>query len=410
MSRVSGLVLVFAALSISACGEDETESAPIPEPEKGPLAPPEPGKGVQYQLVTSIPAGTEVEHCQFFRAPPEGLNVNRDEIQFSTGSHHVLLYSTPYTDVPLVDEQGAPVDTSGPFDCSNGVTFNWKVSNLIAGSQNATGESIVSFPSDVALRVPPNAVLLMNVHYVNAQQEVLQPDVRINVHTIPDADVRAEGGVLFWYNPLIRVDSMGGGVAQMSCPLPHDITIGNAQSHMHRRGVDYAAVRVAPDGTRETIYQNTAWEGVPVKVWEEGLSVSAGSRIEYHCRYQNPEARTVYQGPRSTDEMCMFISSYWPATPQVSNCALDPDDVQNTQNLNANWVGQGTAACPATLGCIAGIQSSGFFEFLADLTDCVLASRPESSVLVSDGVRCLMTSSDPQTECETEIDACLNEP
>jgi hypothetical protein len=396
-------ILVILPL-FAACSDDETE--PKPEPEEL-LAPPPEGQGVQFKMTTTIPAGTEVEHCQFVRAPADGLNVNRDEIKFTAGSHHVLLYLTSYTDVPTTSEDGT--DISGVFDCSDGV-FEWNVRNLIAGSQNATGGSIVSFPSDVAMKVPPNAVLLMNVHYVNPQLEPIEPEVRINVHTIPDEQVKVEGGILFFFNPLIRVDAMGTGLAKMSCPLPHDITLGNAQSHMHRRGVDYEAVHVAPDGSRQLIYENTAWEGVPVKEWDPALPIPGGSRIEYFCGYQNSESRTVYQGPKSSDEMCMFISSYWPAKPEVSNCATDPDNIEDTQNLNANWVGQGTATCAETLVCIQQIDPKGEDDFLHGLTDCVLASRPESSEVVSNGVRCLLTTDDPGNECAPEIDACVNEP
>jgi hypothetical protein len=400
--------LIAAAFMTAACSEGSPTN---PDPEAPLLEPPPEGQGVQFSMVTEIPAGTEAEHCQFFRAPPEGMNVNRDEVKFTSGSHHVLLYVTPYTDLPTEDEAGNPIDASKPFDCSNGVTFNFRVTNLVAGSQNATGESIVDFPEDVAMKVPGNAVLILNVHYVNTSPEPLKPEVAVNVWTVPDAQVKHEGGLLFWYNPFIRVDPNGEGLSKMSCPLPNDITIRNAQSHMHRRGVDYAAVMIAPDASRETIYESTRWEGVDVKRWEEGLSVSAGSRIEYHCGYKNPESRTVYQGPKSSDEMCMFIASYWPAAPEISNCAVDPDDINNTQNMNADWVGNGAATCGQTLTCVQGIEASpgDFFGFIRGLTDCVLESRAESSEVVSDGIRCLLTREDPLTECQAEIQACLNE-
>jgi hypothetical protein len=399
-------LVAAAAFMTTACSEGPTN--PVP---KDPLIEPPPeGQGVQYSMVTEIPPGTEAEHCQFFRAPAEGLNVNRDEIKFTSGSHHVLLYVTPYTEIPTEDEAGNAIDTTKPFDCSEGVTFNWKVSNLVAGSQNATGESVVDFPENVAMKVPGNAVLLLNVHYVNASSEPLEPEVAVNVWTIPDSQVEHEGGLLFWYNPFIRVEPNGTGLSKMSCPIPNDITIRNAQSHMHRRGNDYEAVTIAPDQTRESIYENTLWEGVPVKRWEDGLAVAGGSRIEYHCGYKNPEARTVYQGPRSSDEMCMFISSYWPASPEVSNCATDPDDIFQTQNMAAQWVGNGTKTCGETLQCVQGISFNGdFYEFIRGLTDCVLASRPESSKAVSEGVSCLLTKADPLTECQAEIQACLNE-
>jgi hypothetical protein len=216
--------------------------------------------------------------------------------------------------------------------------------------------------------------------------------------------------VLFWYNAFIKIDPNAAGSAKMSCPLPHDITIGNAQSHMHRRGVGYQAVHVAATGERTGIYENDRWEGVPVTRYEGGLSIGAGSRVEYHCDYQNDETRTVWQGPRSSDEMCMFIGSYWPAKPEVSNCSPDPAAVQETQNLNAQWVGSGTATCAQTLGCVQQMpQNLGFEETIRELTNCVLASRPESSKTVSDGVRCLLTSQDPVQDCQAEIQACLSD-
>jgi hypothetical protein len=297
------------------------------------------------------------------------------------------------------------------FDCSDGVTFNWQVTNLIAGSQNTTGESVIDFPTDVAMKVPGNAVLLLNAHYVNTQPEPIQPEVAINVHTIPEDQVKQEGGVLFWYNAFIRIDPNAAGTAKMSCPVPHDITIGNAQSHMHRRGIGYEAVHLLPDGARTSIYENDRWEGVPVEKYDGGLAVAAGSRIEYHCGYQNDETRTVWQGPRSSDEMCMFIGSYWPATPEVSNCSPDPAAVQQTQNLNAEWVGNGTASCAETLGCVQAMpQGLEFRETIKELTNCVLAARPESSQTVSKGISCLLTHADPAQDCQAEIQACLTEP
>ncbi len=400
-------MISFAFISLFAVGcssSDPEESGDVL------LEPPPGGAGVQFRMVTELESGAEVEHCRFFRAPPEGLNVNRDEVRFSKGSHHVLLYSTPYTEIPTADELGNPVDTSGVFDCSEGVTFNWQVSNLIAGSQNSTGESLIEFPDDVALKVPGNAVLLLNAHYLNTQNEKIEPEVAVNVHTIPDEQVKHEGGVLFWYNAFIKIDPSSSSTAKMSCPLPDDVTIGNAQSHMHRRGVGYEAVQIAPDGARTSIYANDRWENVPVTRYDGGLSIGAGSRIEYQCDYQNGEARTVWQGPRSSDEMCMFIASYWPARPEVSNCAPDPNAVQKTQNLNAEWIGSGTATCAETLLCVQQMPSGlGFRETIQELTNCVLAARPESSKAVSAGVRCLLTHDDPVQDCQAEIQACLNE-
>ncbi|NUP07749.1 MAG: hypothetical protein HOW73_17010 [Polyangiaceae bacterium] len=407
LRAASVVALSVFALAVSACGDGE-ETKPPPGDDDELLAPPPAGEGTQFRMVTTIEAGSEVEHCQFFRAPPEGLNVNSDEIRFTGGSHHVLLYLTPYSEIPTENEDGMAVDTSKPFDCSEGATANWQVDNLIAGSQNGDGGSIVDFPEGVAMKVPGNAVLLMNVHYINAQSEPIEPEVRVNVYTLKDEDVVEEGGVLFWYDPFIRVDAKGTGLAKLSCPLDHDVKIRNAQSHMHRRGVDYEATVIDPEGARTSIYKNTYWEGVPVERWEDGLDVAAGSRIEYFCGYQNPEDRTVWQGPRTTDEMCMFIASYWPAKPETSLCATDAANIGGTRYLAADWIGAGEATCAQTLGCVQGIEATSEDSFMQGLTDCVIQSAPEESSWVSEGVRCLLTHPNPAEDCGPEIQACLD--
>jgi CubicO group peptidase (beta-lactamase class C family) len=63
------------------------------------LEPPE--RGVQFTMEASIPANSETEYCQFVRTGDESLIVNHDEVRFSAGSHHVLLFMTAYDERPL---------------------------------------------------------------------------------------------------------------------------------------------------------------------------------------------------------------------------------------------------------------------------------------------------------------------
>lgn len=392
---------LFSAIVATTLGCSADDSS------DGPSDLPPETQGVQFDMKTTIEPGAEVEHCQFVKAPPEGLNIVQDEIVFAEGSHHVLLYSTPYTEIPTKNVRGAEVDTSGVFDCSQGV-FEWQVTSIVAGSQNAGGDKSARFPDGVAVKVPGNTVLMMNVHYINAGSAPIHPEVRIKIDTVPDDEVRIEGGLLFWYNPLIFVGANSQGKATMSCPITQDISILSLQSHMHRRGVDYVANLMQPGTAPAPIYQNTQWEGVPVEVWEDGLPVAAGSRIDYTCGYNNTESRDVYQGPRSSDEMCMVIAPYWPVKPDLSLCASDPSDAVGTQSFAAEWTGSGSKTCAETLQCVQKIPQTG--DALKGLTHCVLESRPQAKTLVSDAVRCLVTSENPQQACSKEITACLAEP
>ncbi len=360
-------------------------------------------------MTASIPSGSEVEYCRFVVAPPEGLWVNRDEVRYSEGSHHFLLYETQYEEIPTHRNDGTPVADiavgSDIFDCSEGPTNGWSITRLVGGSQNFDGSSAVRFPEDVALRVRPNAVLMMNAHYLNTSPAPLDASVNINLWTIPKARVKHEGDILFWYNIFIKVPEMARTDARMRCTVPEDVTFTTMQSHMHSRGVGFEAVT----NTGERLYESAAWENVPVSYFDEGLPVTAGTVIDYRCAYQNNEGRTVFQGPRSTDEMCMLIGAFYPTVPGLSFCSADPADPMGTNSLGAEWVGNGSASCADTITCVQeGFSISDERAFFNHLQSCVVDSDEAVSPEVSAAVSCfLMAGQDAVTACSEELQACF---
>lgn len=341
---------------------------------------------LELRMQATIPAGTELEYCQFVKIPDTW--VTRDHIEFTPGSHHVLVYQTAYDSIPTKKDDGTPVDTSGVFDCSDGATNGWSIKKLIGGSQNRDGAAILNFPDGIGVHV--GGIALINVHYVNSSDEALATDVRITFDTLPADQVTQEGDILFLYNPLISVPPNGTSSAHWRCPVYQDITISNVQSHMHRRGVGYEA-RV---DDQAPFYTNTKWEGVPV-LNLDSMVVHAGSKLDYHCDYQNPEARQVYQGPRTTDEMCMLVGSYYPADPRTSSCTDETGALPG-----GDWIGQGSATCQQTMGCLQSAVGLGA------VSDCVQASKPDVSVELSAALRCFMVATDPFNQCGAQIQAC----
>jgi hypothetical protein len=366
-------LLALAATALPGCAAP----APVEEP------------GIQLQMITTIPPRTEVEHCKFVTVPDAW--VTRDEVAFSSGSHHVLLYQTAYEAIPTRKEDGTPIDTSGVFDCSDGATNGWRITKLIGGSQNALGDSLLAFPEGVALQI--GKIAMINAHYINSSDEPISPRITIKLHTLRAEDVEEEGDILFLYNPLIGVRGGSTARAEWRCPVYRDITIANIQSHMHARGVGYAA---SVDG-QPPFYVNDQWSNVPVQHYENFV-VRAGEHLRYHCDYRNAEARTIYQGPRTTDEMCMLIGSYYPADARTASC-LDA-----TGKLpGGDWIGQGTASCAQTLGCV---QSA---DGLEAITDCMLASDPSVSHPTSELLRCVFGAQDPAADCQSQIETCIGQ-
>jgi len=376
------------------------------------LEPPAAGKGEQFTMKTRIAAGDERESCMFVRTH-DAMIVNRDEIRFTHGSHHVLLYMTSHKDVPTEDLIGTKFGADGIFDCTEGVQPQWGVAGLVGASQNAQGQSAISFPAGVGLRVPANSVLLMNAHYINATDQELEPSIAVNLHSIPESELKHEGGLLFWYNPFLKVPAAGESAMTASCPLPSTIHLTNVQSHMHRRGVGYRATLISPSNERKEVYTSDTWQDVPVKSFSPSLEVGSGSRLEWTCEYRNSESHDIYQGPRSTDEMCMLIGSYYPLDPALNFCARGDQPYFGEQ-----WsIGQGAASCAETLSCIstatAGASAASQQEDGKSpdsmITDCMIASKPSVATSLSAAVGCLGAAGEKGAEaCGAEIGACMS--
>jgi len=159
---------------------------------------------------------------------------------------------------------------------------------------------------------------------------------------------------------------------------------------MHARGVGYAA----SIDDEAPFYVNDRWQGAPVQRYEH-LTVKAGSKLDYHCDYRNTGGAPVYQGPRTTDEMCMLVASYYPAEPRTASC-LD----ESGKLPGGEWIGQGTASCAQTLTCL---QAAGTLQAQ---TDCVLAASPAVSRETSELVRCFLGAQDPMAQCAAQVQAC----
>jgi len=391
---------LFMSLLVGGCASDEQQPPPSMEPAAlPPLDPPPAGQGLQYKMISDLQAGQEIERCQFVVAPPEGLNVNHDEVRYTPGSHHVLLYLTPYPTVPTVDIRGQSHDTSGVFDCALGATADWSVSGVIAGAQSFGGGSMVSLPPEVAVKVPGGAVMLMNTHYLNANPKQISAEARINVFTIPTAQVKQEGGVLFFYNPIISIPAGSTATARMRCSVGSEIMLTNIQSHMHRRAVNYEAMLSDKSGQQlESLYKNDDWENVPVKKFEPGKLIPAGSSLDYHCDYKNSESHDIRQGPSTKDEMCMLIGSYYPRNRELEGCQ------------KPTWYGNGNKSCSSQLSCAVVALGGGSFT---DVIDCVADSCSSVGKQLTDALFCVLEQSSTgcRAQCQSpgggDCQACI---
>lgn len=369
--------VALVAVALAGCGggaEDREASDDL-------LAPPRPEEGIQLRMVNTVAVGQEIERCQFFVVPPGGLNLNRERVRYQTGSHHVLLYTTAYTSVPTANLREEPVDTSGVFDCGEGVLGSWDVTGIAVGVQDPDAPDL-ELPPGVAIRVPAGSVMLMNTHYLNVSPAPLATDTRINLYSIPDAEVTTDGGFMLFYNPFIRVPAFGSSTARMRCPVQHDVTLVSLSSHMHRRGVRFDAGLIDADGNlQETLFETDQWQDVPTRQWLPGKAISAGNAIEYRCDYDNPNARVVAQGPTTDDEMCGLLGVYYPRDPGFEFCSSQ--GLSNPAH-DATWIGDGELTCLEAITCTSSAaDAAGYFGCVVD--SCPASGPPLSALIHCQG-------------------------
>lgn len=286
------------------------------------LAPPALGEGIQLTMGARFGAYSETEVCKFVEVTSEELNINGQQVRYSEGSHHMLIFSTPYTELPTVNSQGTVVDTADGkiFPCPEGPSRDWDVSGVVGGSQNPEWDP-VPLPSNVATVVPKGSWMIMNLHMLNPTAEPMNTCVKNNFTTIPTENVEHEAGLLFWYNPFITVGPQSTAKATLRCPITQDITLVNGQSHMHARGSHYTADLYDADGNFvQQLFESSDWETPVPMDYEPALQIPAGYSIEYTCEFTNSQDRTVNQGLKTTDEMCMFIGQYYPRDAMLDNC------------------------------------------------------------------------------------------
>jgi hypothetical protein len=367
------------------------------------LAPPAPGMGVQYSMTATIAASSEDEQCRFVQTT-EDLWVNHEDVRYTPGSHHFLVWNTTYTSIPTMNTQGMTVDTSKVFDCSNGPQAGWNTSQMVGGAQGADAPPALSdLPPDVALHIPAGSVLMLDLHVLNTSMMPLTPTAVVNFDTIPKSQVTQEAGIFFFYDPFIVVPPNAMAEARMSCPVTSNVTLTTSQTHMHKQGLGGVANLLDSTGAMiQQLYTSSVWTDPPVQQWSPGMALMAGQQIDYHCNYENTGTTTVIQGgSAATNEMCVFTGAYYPRDTKFETCST-------TGNLNdssnaATYIGSGTTTCQDSMTCLSGASTDeAFFS-------CMVDSCPGVAAPLTAALDCILTNgSNAQTACLTQEAECVS--
>jgi hypothetical protein len=295
-----------------------------------------------FQMAVTVPAGDELFKCQLVTLPAVTGWMVKGEHDYTPGSHHLLLYTTDLTSIPAGGDQVQ--DCYGTADASTNI-MSYTRGVLYAGQTPSGGETM---PPGIGLPTTSSQILLFQVHYLNATANSLNAQVNVNLYIDTKNDITTNAGIFFFYDPFIDVPSGATAKASMRCLIPDDATLIYASSHYHARGVNYGAY-IDPSVTQlgtTAFYTSDSWTSPPNQMMS--MAIPGGSRIRFECDYDNSAGTQDYYAGQSalTNEMCMFIGTYYPAMLDTVNyCITSPD-----------MFGNGTANCGATYSCL---QSCG---------------------------------------------------
>jgi hypothetical protein len=405
--------LTAAAVVPWLAGCSSSPSSAAPAPDAGPeassgLPPPAPGQGVQFEMQTSLAAGSEDERCKFVTTS-EDLWVHQEVVHYTPGSHHFILWNTTYSSIPTQDINGNTVDTSGVFECPGGPPAAWSVNRYIGGSQSADASGFLgALPDNTAVHVPSGSVLMMDLHVLNTTSAALPVTVQMNLESIPASQVTQEAGIYFFYNPFIAVPPNASAHARMSCPVTSNITLTTQQTHMHKWGL--GGLANLEDGTGnmlQQLYTSTTWSDPPVAQWSTPpMNLQAGQQIDYECNYQNDGTTTIIQGlSAATNEMCVLAGTYYPRDEKFETCSTTGQFTD--QGNAATYIGTGTTSCGDTLQCFQAAQQS---TDNAPFYTCVVNSCPAAAQPLTAFLNCLFSlpsGADVTTVCGDQISTCL---
>jgi hypothetical protein len=273
-----------------------------------PLVAPAVGSGIQLK-VDSFAVSPSMERELFLYRTlgnPTDLYVTRIQSRMRPGSHHLLLYTfdekrttAPCNTRPTPGVVRDIRNRDGSMNLINMLPMACHV--FFAGSM--TQDFDYRFPEGVALRLPANAALDFNLHYVNRSPVDLPGEAFANLYTTPAAQVRQVARTLNLANTSFSLPPKQKTTVRTAFPVTARTTVLGLTSHTHALGERYEILVRRANGTETSVYVNTDWEHPLFKNFDSPLVLEPGDALVSVVTWNNVTDKTVAFGLLSTDEM-----------------------------------------------------------------------------------------------------------
>ena len=288
---------------------DDTERYKPPEFEPLPV----PTSGVQFHL-GPWDVAPNFEREFFYYEPlnnDQPLFVNRVDMAMRPGSHHLILYdlsdNIPEILVPEPQVFREIRDANGNYIPSTLMITSHL--NFVTGTQ--WPRMTYHYPPGVAMRIPADAGIDINAHYVNRSSEIIQGEIYANLHTVDSSQVEHVAERLFMNNLDINLPPNATTTLNKTFVVDKKVQIFQLFSHAHEHMTEF---RVFIDGgprDGELVYIAYDWEHPPILELNPTLTLEAGQGLRLQATYNNDTNSTINFGFLSSDEMMILFGAYY---------------------------------------------------------------------------------------------------
>lgn len=273
-----------------------------------PLSAPTAGTGIQLK-VDSFAVSPTMERELFLYRPvgnTSDLYVTRIESRMRPGSHHLLLYTFdesrttfPCNTRPAANTVRDIRNADGSMNLLNMLPMACHV--FFAGAM--TPDFDFRFPAGVALKLPANASIDFNLHYVNRSPAPLPGEAFANLYTVDKAQVQTVARTLNMANTSFTLPPKTRTTVRTVFPISTRTTVLSLTSHMHALGERFEIKVRRANGTETTVYVSTDWEHPAHTVLSTPLVLDPGDALVSVVTWNNVRDVAVGFGLLSTDEM-----------------------------------------------------------------------------------------------------------
>lgn len=297
------VLLAFAAVG---CGSSDAQpSGGSLQPSGDYIAgftPPAPAEGyTRYvgPVIHAVPPGGDVMYCQWVSNPfdhdVDVLDLTGYQSKFG---HHAVVYANTLSQ---------PVGTSR--ECAN---MDQLTIRFLGGIGPEAGVN-AKLPPGVAFRIPKGSALMMNTHFLNTSEHVIDGQAVVDLELEPASPTRQLAAMFANTTVTFQLPPDAVHTSDATCVAQMDMGLLSFSNHMHSYGIA-ATTYVAPAGGSESVVRddktwisemqfNPSWSNWDVAA---PLMIHKGDTVRTHCEWNNTTASTV----GFPDEMCVGVGFF----------------------------------------------------------------------------------------------------